>query len=158
MSQRLNYTELSAPQYKALLALDRALSHSSLEPRLRHLAKIRASQLNGCLFCMDMHTKEAIKDGESMMRLVHLPAWRESPLFDPKERAALEWTEEVTRLDGKGIPDAALERAHRGLSDQELSDLTFVVAVINTWNRFGVAFTPEPGSLDKVLGLEGQVA
>jgi AhpD family alkylhydroperoxidase len=158
MSQRLNYTELSAASYKALLALNGTLSHSSLEPRLRHLAKIRASQLNGCLFCLDMHTKEALKDGESMLRLVHLPAWRESPLFTPVERAALEWTEELTRLDGKGIPHAVLERARQELSDQELSDLTFVVAVINAWNRFGVAFTPVPGSYDKFLGLEGLVA
>ncbi len=112
---------------------------------------IRASQINGCGFCLDMHVKEAKIHGESELRLYHVAIWRESNLFVPRERAALAWTEAVTNLPEGGIPDELYERVRGQLSEKEISDLTFSIMVINAWNRASIAFKAVPGSADKAL-------
>jgi AhpD family alkylhydroperoxidase len=118
------------------------------------LVKLRASQINGCLFCLDMHTKEALIHGERPLRIYHLAAWHESPLFDEKERAALRWTEVVTKVASGGVSDADYAKVREVYSEKEVSDLTFAIAAINAWNRLGVAFNATPGTLDKVMGLD----
>jgi len=126
---------------------------SGLEQGLIDLVDIRASQLNGCAFCVDMHVKEAKIHGERELRVYHVPIWRESTLFSPRERVALEWTEAVTRLPDQGISDELYGRAREQFSEKELSDLTFAVATVNLWNRLNVSFRTTPGSKDALLGL-----
>lgn len=154
MSQRLNYAQQSPELFKKLSDLSLALKGSVIEEKLRDLVNIRASQLNGCAFCLDMHVKEAKIHGESELRLYHVAIWRESNLFVPRERAALAWTEAVTRLPEGGIPDELYERVRGQLSEKEVSDLTFAIAIINTWNRASIAFRAVPGSADKLYGLD----
>ncbi|OCC03866.1 alkylhydroperoxidase [Labrys sp. WJW] len=154
MSQRLNYAQQSPDLFKKLSDLSMALKGSVIEEKLRDLVNIRASQLNGCAFCLDMHVKEAKIHGESELRLYHVAIWRESNLFVPRERAALAWTEAVTRLPEGGIPDELYERVRGQLSEKEVSDLTFAIAIINTWNRASIAFKAVPGSADKLYGLD----
>ena len=154
MSQRLNYAQQSPDLFKKLSDLSLALKGSVIEEKLRDLVNIRASQLNGCAFCLDMHVKEAKIHGESELRLYHVAIWRESNLFVPRERAALAWTEAVTRLPEGGIPDELYERVRGQLSEKEVSDLTFAIAIINTWNRASIAFRAVPGSADKLYGLD----
>jgi len=154
MSQRLNYAQQSPDLFKKLSDLSLALKGSVIEEKLRDLVNIRASQLNGCAFCLDMHVKEAKIHGESELRLYHVAIWRESNLFVPRERAALAWTEAVTKLPEGGIPDELYERVRGQLSEKEVSDLTFAIAIINTWNRASIAFRAVPGSADKLYGLD----
>lgn len=154
MSQRLNYAQQSPDLFKKLSELSLALKGSVIEEKLRDLVNIRASQLNGCAFCLDMHVKEAKIHGESELRLYHVAIWRESNLFVPRERAALAWTEVVTRLPEGGIPDELYERVRGQLSEKEVSDLTFAIAIINSWNRASIAFKSVPGSADKLYGLD----
>lgn len=154
MSRRLDYYAHSKPLADKLLALSLATKKESSLPRgLLHLVDIRASQLNGCAFCVDMHCKEAKIDGERELRLYHLAVWRESPLFEPRERAALEWTEAVTKLSEHGVPDEIYARVREHLSEQEISDLTFAIGTINVWNRLAVSFRAVPGSADSLYGL-----
>ena len=115
---------------------------------------MRVSQLNGCAFCLDMHVKEAKIHGERELRLHHLAIWRESPLFDARERAAFAWAEVLTRIPAEGVSDAAFGELRTHFSDKEIADLTFAIMTINAWNRAGVAFLPTPGSADKLYGLE----
>ena len=110
--------------------------------------------MNGCLFCLDMHSKEAKIHGERELRLYHLTAWRESNLFTQKEKVALEWAERLTRIPHTGVEDSEFQKAREYFSEKELADLTFVVGTINIWNRFGVAFRPTPGDMDKIMGLD----
>ncbi|MFT4133737.1 carboxymuconolactone decarboxylase family protein [Labrys sp. (in: a-proteobacteria)] len=154
MSQRLNYAQQSPELFKKLSDLSLALKGSVIEEKLRDLVNIRASQLNGCAFCLDMHVKEAKIHGESELRLYHVAIWRESNLFVPRERAALAWTEAVTKLPEGGIPDELYERVRGQLSEKEVSDLTFAIAIINSWNRASIAFKAVPGSADKLYGLD----
>lgn len=142
---RLNYAEAAPGGYKAMLALEVYLRHCGLEPGLLHLIKTRASQINGCAFCIDMHTKDARAGGETEQRLYALNAWRETPFFTERERAALEWTESVTLVGETHVPDDVYERALTQFSEVELANLTLAVAAINAWNRLGVAFRSEPG-------------
>lgn len=153
MQPRLDYYATSPRLGKLLSELSQAVKQASLPVSLIHLADLRASQINGCAFCVDMHVKEAKIHGERELRLYHVPIWRESPLFTPKERAVLEWTEAVTRLGDEGVPDAVYERVRAQLSEQEISDLTFALAVINSWNRLAVSFRKTPGSADAAYGL-----
>jgi AhpD family alkylhydroperoxidase len=154
MTTRLNYQEQSPALFKKLVELNMAISTSSIEQSIRDLVDIRASQLNGCAFCVDMHVKEATIHGERPLRLHHLAAWRESTLFSPRERAALAWTEILTNLPAQGVPDDVYDRVRTQLSEKELSDLTFLVMAINAWNRVNVAFRVVPGSADKAWGLD----
>jgi AhpD family alkylhydroperoxidase len=154
MTQRLNYSELSPTLFKKFLDFSMAMHDSSIEAPLRTLVEIRASQLNGCAFCLDMHVKQAKIQGERELRLHHVAIWRESPLFSPRERAALAWTEVLTRIPEHGVPDEVYERVRTQLSDKELCDLTFEIMAINGWNRANAAFRTVPGALDKLYGLD----
>lgn len=154
MTQRLNYAQQSPELFRKLSELSMALKDSAIEQKIQDLVHIRASQINGCAFCLDMHVKEAKIHGESELRLYHIAIWRESNLFIPRERAALAWTEAVTKLHEGGIPDELYERVRGQLSEKEISDLTFAVMVINAWNRASIAFKTVPGSADKAYGLD----
>ena len=153
MTNRLNYAQYGKEQITLLTNLS-AVARKSLGNALVDLVELRSSQLNHCAFCVDMHSKEAIIHGERPLRLLHVPVWRESPLFDARERAALNWAEEVTKLGEHGVSDAAYTLALEHFSEKELTDLTFAIASINAWNRLGVSFQPTPGSLDKYYGLD----
>ena len=154
MSQRIDYMKQSPELCKKFVEFTFAAEKSSIEPALHDLAVIRASQVNGCAFCVDMHVKQATMHGERPLRLYHLQIWRESPLFNPRERAALEWTEVLTRIPEHGVPDDLYQRVIAQFSEKELSDLTFVVMSINAWNRINVGFTVVPGTYDKAYGLD----
>jgi AhpD family alkylhydroperoxidase len=152
--ERLNYAAHSPELFKKLADLTMAIRKGSIEESIINLVEIRASQLNGCSFCLDMHVKEAKIHGERELRLYHVATWHESPLFEPRERAALAWTEALTKLPEGGVPDDLYERVRSQFSEKELSDLTFVIMAINAWNRAGVAFRSAPGSADKLYGLD----
>jgi AhpD family alkylhydroperoxidase len=154
MSQRIDYMKQSPELCKKFVEFTFAAEKSSIEPALLDLVVIRAAQVNGCAFCVDMHVKQATIHGERPLRLYHLPIWRESPLFNPRERAALEWTKVLTRIPGDGVGDEAYERVRAQLSEKELSDLSFVVMSINAWNRINIGFTVVPGTYDKAYGLD----
>ena len=153
MAERINYMKESPDFSKRLVELSMQEKESSIEESIRHLVHIRASQMNGCAFCLDMHAKEAKIHGERELRLYHITIWRESPLFSERERAALEWTELLTKLPEHGVPDDIYDSVRGQFSEKELSDLTFSVLTINAWNRLGVAFKSVPGSADKYYGL-----
>ena len=144
MESRLNYAKLSPKPYQALLALQQTVTAGSIEPALYHLVVLRASQINNCAFCIDMHTKDAHALGENEQRIFMLQAWREVDLYSDRERAAFAWTESVTKLDDH-VPDALYEETRRHLTDQEIADLTFIIATINTWNRLGISFRSPAG-------------
>lgn len=153
MAPRLNAAALAPDLYKAYLAFSTAQKTQGVDTVLQDLVNIRASQINGCAFCLDMHVKEAKIHGERELRLHHVAIWRESPLFSPRERAALAWTESLTRLGPEGVDDAVYEQARARFSEKELVQLTFAVMTINGWNRLSIAFRAQPGSLDAALGL-----
>ena len=138
--QRIDYFKAAPTAMKAMMGLERAAAESLLPLKLRELVKIRASQINGCAYCIDMHSKDAIKNGEDVRRLLALSAWRETPFFDERERAALLWTETLTELPKNGAPDEVYSAVAAQFGEQELSELTFVIGAINAWNRFGVGF------------------
>lgn len=146
MSQRLSYAKAFPEGVHALLELERAIKSSGLEPSLLELIKTRASQLNGCAYCIDMHTKDARAAGETEQRLYALSAWEETPFFTPRERAALAWTEAITNIQQGHAPDAVYEEARRHFSEQELARLTFAIGQINFWNRLAIGFRVEPGT------------
>ena len=152
--QRPNYQQQSPELVKRLIQLNGALKESTIEESILDLVDIRASQLNGCGFCLDMHVKVAKMHGERELRLHHIAAWRESTLFAPRERAALAWTEALTKLPEHGVPDDVYERVRGQLSEKELVDLSFAIAAINAWNRLNVAFKTIPGSADAAYGLD----
>jgi AhpD family alkylhydroperoxidase len=154
MTQRINAFQQSPELYNKLIELSLLGHKSSVDQTLYDLVQIRASQLNGCGFCLDMHVKEAKLHGERELRVYHLPIWRESALFSKKERAALAWTEALTKLPEHGVPDEIYEAARAEFSEKELSDLSFVVMTINAWNRLSIAFRNVPGSADRAYGLD----
>jgi AhpD family alkylhydroperoxidase len=154
MSQRINYIHQSPELFRKFIELGNLLQDSTIEESLRDLVAIRASQMNACGFCVDMHVKQAKIHGERDLRVHHLAVWRESTLFAPRERAALAWTEILTHLPEQGVPDDIYERVRTQLSEKELSDLTFEVMAINGWNRVNIAFKTVPGSSDKAFGLD----
>ncbi|WP_296661891.1 carboxymuconolactone decarboxylase family protein [Paraburkholderia sp.] len=154
MTQRIDYQKQSPELFKKFVEFSLALKHSAIEESIRHLVDIRASQINGCAFCVDMHVKEATIHGERPLRLHHVAIWRESTLFSPRERAALAWTEALTRIPEQGVPDEIYDRVRTQLSEKELSDLTFLVMSINAWNRVNVGFRVAPGTYDKAFGID----
>lgn len=154
MSQRVNYIHQSPALFRKFIELDTALKQGAIEESIRDLVAIRASQINGCAFCLDMHVKQAKLHGEHELRLYHLGTWRESTLFTPRERAALAWTEALTKLPELGVPDDVYERVRTQLSEKEISDLTFDVMSINAWNRINIGFKSVPGSADAAYGLD----
>jgi AhpD family alkylhydroperoxidase len=153
MTNRLNYAQHAPRFINKLLEFVPLFAESTLDRSLIDFVNIRASQINGCAFCLDMHVKEAKIHGERDLRLYHIPIWNESPLFTDKEKAAFEWTEAVTTLNGKSVPEDIYQRVRAHFSEKELSELTFAVAFINVFNRLNASFGKTPGSMDEMLGL-----
>ncbi|MFI6594790.1 carboxymuconolactone decarboxylase family protein [Nonomuraea sp. NPDC050536] len=147
MTQRISLPQFAPEAYKAFIAVEEYLAGSSLPHSTIELIKLRASQINGCAFCVDMHNRDAKKAGESDERLWHTAVWRESPLFTPAERAALALTEEATRLaDRVAVPDEVWQEAAEHYDEPQLAALVVAVAMINAWNRIGVTTRLTPGS------------
>jgi AhpD family alkylhydroperoxidase len=146
MPQRLRYGKAFPEGIHALQELGRAINQSGLELSLTELVKTRASQLNGCAYCIDMHTKDARAAGETEQRLYALSAWEETPFFTPRERAALAWTEAITNIQQGRASDAVYEEVRKEFSEAELVRLTFVIGQINFWNRISIGFRVEPGT------------
>jgi AhpD family alkylhydroperoxidase len=154
MTQRLDYMQQAPALFKKLVEFNGLVHDGAIEESILDLVAIRASQVNGCGFCLDMHIKQATIHGERPLRLHHLAAWRESTLFIPRERAALAWTEALTTLGPLGVPDDVYDRVRTQLSEKELTDLTYSVMTINAWNRINIAFRIVPGTHDKAFGLD----
>lgn len=146
MKPRFNYTAQQPNPYGAMQAAETYLEQCSLEERLIHLVKLRASQINGCAYCIDMHWKDLRLLGETERRLYGLNAWAETPYYTDRERAALTWTEAVTLVSETHIPDQAYEVVQQQFSEVEIADLTFAIAVINSWNRLSIAARAEAGT------------
>ena len=146
MSERINYTKVTPEGYRAMSGLERYVRGSGLEPSLLELVKLRASQINGCAYCIDMHWKDARARGESEQRLYGLMAWRESPYYTERERAALAWTEAVTLIADNDVPDDLYEEVRQYFNETELVNLTFALVAINGWNRLAISFRTEPGT------------
>ena len=149
MQSRLDYAQTAPDGLKAMLGLEQYARQSGLEPALRELVKIRASQINGCAFCLDMHTKNARAAGETEQRLYTLPAWRETPFFSERECAALAWTEAVTRISESHVPDETYETVRQHFTKKELVDLTLAIVAINGWNRLAISFRPCPARINR---------
>lgn len=154
MSARIDYMQQSPELFRKYLEFSNASHNAALEVSLVDLIQIRASQINGCAFCVDMHVKQAKIHGERELRLHHLAIWRESPLFSDRERAALTWTEALTRLPAEGVNDALYDGVHAHFSDKELSELSFAIMTINGWNRLSIGFAAVPASADAIYGLD----
>ena len=135
MKPRMNIFQVAAEGTKAMVAVEAAIEKSGLEHGLIELVRLRASQINGCAFCIDMHVDAALKHGESNKRLHLLDAWRESPLYTDRERAALTWTESLTRVADTGAPDEDYEELKRHFNETEIAHLTLLIGAINLWNR-----------------------
>jgi AhpD family alkylhydroperoxidase len=146
MTLRIAYYQVAAEGYKALLATRKYIESCGIQPRLRALVELRASQINGCAYCVDMHSREARQAGEVQQRLDCLPVWRETTFFDERERAALAWAEAVTLVAQTGVPDPVYEEARKHFSEKELADLTLIVAIINAWNRMAISFRQGPAA------------
>jgi len=145
MEARLNAFQVTPEPYRLMVSMEKYLHGCGLPLPLLELVKTRASQINHCAFCLDMHTKDARAGGETEQRLYALNAWREAPFFTDQERAALAWTEAVTHI-AEGVPDDVYEEARRHFSEKELVDLTWAVGTINLWNRIAISFRAVPGS------------
>jgi len=146
MEQRINAFEKGQGAFKAMLGISAYLAKSSLEKKLLELIEYRVSQINGCAYCLDMHSKDLRHDGETEQRIYMISAWRETDLFTDRERAALLWAESVTLLNEGHVPDEVYEEVRKQFSEEELIDLTLAVASINSWNRLNIAFRTTAGS------------
>lgn len=144
MEQRLDFYKANPAAIKAMLGVEERIGKSALEKSLTELVRLRASQINGCAFCVDMHTTDARKGGESERRLATVVVWRETPFFTDRERAALEWTEALTLVSHEHVPDAVWQAVRPHFSEEELVDLTLLISAINAWNRFAIAFRKLP--------------
>jgi AhpD family alkylhydroperoxidase len=145
MSPRIDYYKAAPAGLKALFGLEQYVHTSSLEPALLELVKLRASLINGCAYCVDVHTKDARARGETEQRLFAVPVWRETPFFSDRERAALAWTEAITDIARSGVDDAVYGEARAHFGEKDLVDLTLAVVAINAWNRLAVTFRPVVG-------------
>ena len=145
MKPRMEYWKVAPAAYKAMSSLEACLRESGLDKALLDMVKLRASQINGCAYCIDMHWKDARAAGESEQRLYGLDAWREAPYYTDRERAALEWTEALTNITDGHVEDAVYDAVRGHFSDKELADLTWAVAAINAWNRVAIALRSEAG-------------
>ena len=150
MEQRVDYMKVAPGVLQAMLNLEKYLIQSGLERELIDLVKLRASQINGCAYCIDMHWKDLRAEGASEQKLYGLDAWEESTYYTDRERAALAWTEAVTRLDDRQVSDPVFELARRFFSEKELADLTLCIVAINGWNRLNIAFRAPAGSYQPV--------
>ena len=146
MKARIDLMHVTPGVIQAMLGLERQVRQAGFDPLLLDLVRMRASQINGCAYCLDMHSKDARANGETEQRLYGLDAWRETPYYSARERAALEWTEAVTRVSEGHVPDEVYERARGQFTEKELVDLTMAVVVINGWNRLAISTRAVPGS------------
>ncbi|MEW6144390.1 MAG: carboxymuconolactone decarboxylase family protein [Thermodesulfobacteriota bacterium] len=145
MIKRISYIKTAPEAIKAFSAGADYLESSSIEPRLRYLVELRVSQINGCAYCVDLHTNQLRREGETQQRLDCLVVWREVPFYDERERAALDWAEAVTLIKDTHAPDSAYEAVSAHFTEKELVDLTFVIANMNLWNRVAISFRRLPG-------------
>src|SRR5512135_2830540 len=145
MKPRIEYTKAGPGAIKAMLDLEKYIAGTGLEESLLNLVRMRASQINGCAYCIDMHSKDARAAGETEQRLYELDAWRETPFYTEREMAALAWTEAVTKVFDGHVPDEVFERARSQFSEKELVNLTLAVVAINGWNRLAISFRAVPG-------------
>jgi AhpD family alkylhydroperoxidase len=145
MEPRIDYRKFAPEALKAMYGLEAYLGHCSIEEKLVHLVKLRASQINGCAFCIDMHWKDARALGETEQRLYGLDAWEESPYYSERERAALAWTETVTRISTTHVSNEAFEEVKKQFSEAEIVDLVYVISTINAWNRIAISLRAVPG-------------
>lgn len=146
MTHRLDYASVAPQGLKAMLNLQQYVENSGLEHKMLELVKMRASQINGCAYCLDMHSKDARAAGETEQRLYALNAWRETSFYSARERAALAWTESLTRIIDNDVPDELYAAVRRQFSEKELVDLTLAIIAINGWNRLAIPFRTTPGS------------
>ena len=144
MEPRLNFYKAGPEAMKAMAALEQRIAACALEKPLVELVRLRASQINGCAYCVDLHSTDALKGGEDPRRLATLSVWHETPFFSDRERAALAWTEAVTRVAESHVPDAVWEQVRPQFTPEETVHLTLLVATINAWNRFAIAFRKLP--------------
>lgn len=142
--RRLPYFQLAPDGLNALGAMRPYFQTTAIEPRLRALVELRVSQINGCAYCVDMHSREARQAGESQQRLDCLAVWRETTFYDARERAALNWAESVTLVSQTGVPDDVYDAVHREFNEKDLVDLTLIVATMNAWNRMAISFRHGP--------------
>ncbi|MEO0377798.1 MAG: carboxymuconolactone decarboxylase family protein [Cyanobacteria bacterium P01_A01_bin.17] len=146
MSQRLEFGKIEPAAYQSMMGLEQYLAQSGFSKKLKHLIKLRASQINGCAFCIDMHTKEARADGETEQRLYALTVWSETPFFTPEERAALALTEAVTQIHKQGVPDAIYDLASQYFTPAAVTQILMTIVTINAWNRIAITTQMIPGS------------
>lgn len=152
MQARLDYARLSPEGYRALLGLETVVRRSGLEASLLELVRFRVSQINGCAYCLDMHAKDARAEGETEQRLYSLSAWRETPYYSERERAALAWAEAVTLVSESHVPDDVYDYARQQFTEKELVDLTLAIVAINSFNRLAVSFRKTPGTYQRRTG------
>jgi AhpD family alkylhydroperoxidase len=148
MTERFSYAKAAPGAYRAMAGLEQYLHQSGLEEELLHLIKLRASQINGCAYCLDMHWKDLKSIGVEDQRLYELDAWRETPFYNERERAALAWTEAVTHVAETHVPDEVFEEVRKQFSEKEIADLTLAVAAINAWNRLAISARTTPGTYE----------
>lgn len=146
MDQRINYGEVASQGISILAEMEKYIRNSTIDSTLLELIKTRSSQINGCAFCLDMHTKDARKNGESEQRLYGLSAWRDSPFYSDKERAVLEWTEAVTKISEHQVNDETYNRLLSFYSEKEVVDITLAIISINSWNRLAISFKTVAGT------------
>ncbi len=158
MEARINYYRVAPGAVEAMRGLENYVHQSGLEPSLLELVKLRASQINGCAYCIDMHTKDARLLGETEQRLYALSAWQETPFYTDRERAALAWTEVVTEVAKSRIPDEAYAAVREQFSEKELVDLTMAVIAINGWNRLAIGFRTVPGTYHPAPARQGRAS
>lgn len=148
MKQRLNYAKIAPAALKGMLELESYVAASGLERSLYELVKTRASQINGCAYCLDMHTKDARKAGETEQRLYALNAWKETPFYTERERAGLEWTESLTLISENDVPDSLYDSVREHFNEKEMVALTMAIVAINGWNRLAISFRAVPGTYE----------
>ena len=146
MEPRIKYAQIVPEGFRAMLGLEHYVQSSGLEPGLLDLVELRASQINGCAYCIDIHTKDARAHGETEQRLYALTAWEETPFYTERERAAFAWTEAVTKVFEGHVPDEVYEMARKQFTEKELVNLTLAIVAINGWNRLAISFRTVPGS------------
>ena len=145
MKSRMNYGKAAPGAMRAMNGLETYLAKCGLEDSLKDLVRLRASQINGCAYCVDMHSLDLRAAGETEQRIYALPVWHETPFFSERERAALLWTEKLTLISIDHVPDEVFEQVRQHFTEEELANLTLVIATINAWNRFGISFRDVPG-------------
>jgi len=146
MEPRIDFLKVGRGAFEALLGVEKYVNGSGLEPTLLDLIRLRASQINGCAYCIDMHWKDLRAAGETEQRLYGLDAWEESPYYSDRERAALAWTEAVTNIQEGHVPDSVYEHVRKSFTEKELADLTLAITAINSWNRLNIAVRTVPGT------------